>query len=92
MPGLWSRFMLIFKSKASKALDRAEDPSETLDYCYERQLEQLPKVQPRRRRRADSAKRLELQYTSMQQQVDKLDGQAREARRRRTARTSPARR
>ena len=39
--GLWQRFTMIFKSKASKALDRAEDPRETLDYSYEKQLELL---------------------------------------------------
>jgi phage shock protein A len=44
MPGLWSRFMLIFRSKASKALDRAENPNETLDYSYEEQLRQLQNV------------------------------------------------
>ena len=41
MAGLWQRFMLIFKSKASRALDRAENPNETLDYSYEKQLELL---------------------------------------------------
>ena len=42
--GLWQRFTLIFKSKANKALDKAEDPRETLDYSYQRQLELLSKV------------------------------------------------
>ena len=42
--GLWQRFSMIFKAKASKALDRAEDPRQTLDYSYERQLEMLTKV------------------------------------------------
>jgi len=79
MPGLWSRFMLIFRSKASKALDRAENPSETLDYSYERQLEQLQNVKRGIADVTTAKKRLELQYTSMQQQVDKLDGQARDA-------------
>ena len=37
-------------------------------------------------------KRLEMQYTSMQQQVEKLDGQARAGAAGRTARISPARR
>jgi phage shock protein A len=40
MPGLMSRLNLIFKSKFSKALDRAENPNETLDYSYEQQLQQ----------------------------------------------------
>ena len=79
MPGLWSRFMLIFKAKASKALDRAENPNETLDYSYEKQLEQLQKVKRGIADVTTAKKRLELQYTSMQQQVDKLDGQARDA-------------
>ena len=35
------RMSLIFRSKANKALDRAEDPRETLDYSYQRQLELL---------------------------------------------------
>ena len=36
---LMQRISLIFRSKASKALDRAEDPRETLDYSYQRQVE-----------------------------------------------------
>ena len=42
--GLWQRASMIFKSKASKALDRAEDPRETLDYSYEKQLQLLQQV------------------------------------------------
>src|ERR1700751_3891597 len=79
MPGLMSRLSLIFRAKFSKALDRAENPNETLDYSYE---EQLPQLQNVKRGIADvttAKKRLELQYTSMQQQGDKLDGQARDA-------------
>jgi phage shock protein A len=79
MPGLWQRFMLIFRAKASKALDRAENPNETLDYSYEQQLQQLQNVKRGIADVTTAKKRLELQYTSMQQQVDKLDGQAREA-------------
>ena len=33
--GFWQRFTLVFKSKANKMLDKAEDPRETLDYSYE---------------------------------------------------------
>ncbi len=77
--GLWQRFTLIFKSKANKALDRAEDPRETLDYAYEKQLELLQKV---RRGVADvttSRKRLELQIQGLAQQEAKLEEQARAA-------------
>jgi phage shock protein A len=79
MPGLMSRLSLIFKAKASKALDRAENPNETLDYSYEQQLQQLQNVKRGIADVTTAKKRLELQYTSMQQQVDKLDGQARDA-------------
>ena len=41
---LWQRFLNIFRSKANKVLDRAEDPREMLDYSYQRQLELLTKV------------------------------------------------
>src|ERR687896_54253 len=38
--GLMRRLSMIFRSKASRALDAAEDPRETLDYSYERQARQ----------------------------------------------------
>ncbi len=79
MPGLMSRMSLIFKSKFSKALDKAENPNETLDYSYEQQLQQLQNVKRGIADVTTAKKRLEMQYTTMQQQVDKLDGQARQA-------------
>jgi phage shock protein A len=79
MPGLMARLNLIFKAKFSKALDRAENPNETLDYSYEEQLLQLQNVKRGIADVTTAKKRLELQYTSMQQQVEKLDGQARDA-------------
>ena len=44
--GLMKRFSDIMKAKTSKALDKAEDPRETLDYSYERQLEMVQKRPP----------------------------------------------
>ena len=79
MPGLWSRLMLIFRSKASKALDRAENPNETLDYSYEEQLRQLQNVKRGIADVTTAKKRLELEDASLQQQMTKLDGQAKEA-------------
>ena len=76
---LWKRFTLIFKSKASKALDRAEDPRETLDYSYQRQLELLTKVRRGVADVATSRKRVELQINQLQQQADKLTAQAQKA-------------
>ncbi|MBI1349823.1 MAG: PspA/IM30 family protein [Actinomycetales bacterium] len=77
--GLWQRFKLIFKSKANKALDRAEDPRETLDYSYEKQLELLQKVRRGVADVATSRKRLELQIQGLAQQEAKLEDQARAA-------------
>ena len=79
MPGLMGRAMLIVKAKFSKLLDRSENPNETLDYSYEAQLTQLQNVKRGIADVATAKKRLEMQYTSMQQQVEKLDGQARDA-------------
>ena len=44
MAGLVSRASLIAKAKISKLLDKAEKPTETLDYSYEKQLELLQNV------------------------------------------------
>jgi phage shock protein A len=79
MPGLIGRTMLIIKAKFSRVLDRAENPSETLDYSYEAQLTQLQNVKRGIADVTTAKKRLELQYATMQQQAEKLDGQARTA-------------
>src|ERR1700753_904954 len=79
MPGLIARTMTIIKAKYSKLLDKNENPNETLDYSYEQQLQQLQNVKRGIADVTTAKKRLERQYTSMQQQVDKLDGQARDA-------------
>ena len=77
--GLFQRAHDIIEGKANKVLDRAEDPRETLDYSYTKQLELLQKVRRGVADVATSRKRLELQAQQLQQQVDKLDGQARAA-------------
>jgi phage shock protein A len=79
MAGLWQRFMLIFKSKASRALDRAENPTETLDYSYEQMIQQLQNVKRGVADVVTSKKRLELQTQSIEQNVVKLETQARQA-------------
>ena len=76
---LWQRISLIFRSKANKALDRAEDPRETLDYSYQRQLELLSKVRRGVADVATSRKRVELQVNQLEQQSTKLQGQAEKA-------------
>jgi phage shock protein A len=79
MAGLWQRFMLIFKSKASRALDRAENPTQTLDYSYEPMLTQLQNVKRGVADVVTAKKRLELQTQSIEQNVVKLETQARQA-------------
>ena len=73
------RFSTIVKAKTSKLLDKAEDPRETLDYSYEKQLEMLQKVRRGVADVATSKKRLELQAAKLEQSVTKLDSQARQA-------------
>ena len=77
--GLMQRFSTIFKAKANKALDRAEDPRETLDYSYQRQLEMLTKVKRGVVDVATSRKRVELQVNQLTSQSDKLTEQAKKA-------------
>ncbi len=77
--GLWQRFTQIFKAKASSAINKAEDPRQTLDYSYEQQLENVTKV---RRAVADVAtarKRIEMQAQQLKDQGDKLSEQAKAA-------------
>jgi phage shock protein A len=76
---IMKRMGLIFRSKANKALDRAEDPRETLDYSYTKQRELLVKVRRGVADVATSRKRVELQATQLQQQGDKLHQQAQKA-------------
>ena len=73
------RVSLIFKSKANRALDRMEDPRETLDYSYQRQLEMLTQVRRGVADVATSRKRVELQMNSLRQNQNKLEGQAKQA-------------
>ena len=79
MAGLWERFTLIFKSKASRALDRAENPTETLDYSYEQMIQQLQNVKRGVADVVTAKKRLELQTQTIEQNVVKLETQARQA-------------
>jgi phage shock protein A len=73
------RVSLIFRAKADKALDRMEDPRETLDYSYKQQVEMLTRVRRGVADVATSRKRVELQMNSLQKEIDKRDSQAREA-------------
>src|SRR6478672_4837845 len=79
MAGLMQRTMTIIKARYSKLLNRAERPSETLDYSYERQLELLQNVKRGVADVVTAKKRLQLQTQTLEQNVVKLDTQARQA-------------
>jgi phage shock protein A len=69
----------VIKAKISKLLDRAEDPSETLEYSYQKQMELLQDVKKGIADVVTAKKRLQLQAQKLEQQVVKLDTQARQA-------------
>ena len=79
MAGLMGRASTVVKAKLSKLLDRAEDPGETLDYSYEKQLELLQNVKRGVADVVTAKKRLQLQTTQLEQSLVKLDSQARQA-------------
>jgi phage shock protein A len=79
LAGLMSRTSTVVKAWISKLLGQAEDPSVTLDYSYERQREMLQNVKRGVADVVTAKKRLELQTSKLEQEVVKLDGQARQA-------------
>ncbi len=79
MPGMGGRMSTVIKAKINKLLDKAEDPSETLEYSYQKQMELLQNVKKGIADVVTSKKRLQLQQQKLEQQVVKLDTQARQA-------------
>ncbi|MBX6378212.1 MAG: PspA/IM30 family protein [Clostridia bacterium] len=77
--GILSRMSTIFKAKVSRLLDAAEDPRETLEYSYERQLELLRDVKRGIAEVVTSKKRVELQATRLRDETATLEQRAREA-------------
>ena len=73
------RFSTVIKAKINKMLDKAEDPAETLEYSYQKQMELLQNVKKGIADVVTSKKRLQLQQQKLEQQVVKLDTQARQA-------------
>ena len=69
----------VIKAKISKLLDRAEDPSETLEYGYQKQVELLQNVKKGIADVVTSKKRIQMQSQKLEQQLVKLDTQARQA-------------
>src|SRR3954464_8429456 len=79
MPGLMARASMIIKAKFSALLGRAENPNETLDYSYERQLESLQNVKRGVADVVTAKKRLQIQTQQLEQNVVKIATQARQA-------------
>jgi len=69
----------VVQAKMNKIMDRIEDPRETLDLSYEKQLTLLQNVKRGVAEVTTSKKRLELQKAKLQMNTDKLDSQAKEA-------------
>jgi phage shock protein A len=77
--GLWSRLRLLFSTKASSALDRAEDPRQVLDYAYTQQQQLLVKLRQGLVEVATSKQQLERQLKKLEARVPQLDDQAKRA-------------
>jgi phage shock protein A len=77
--GLFSRAMLVIRAKLSKLIGRAENPTETLDYSYEQQLQLLQNVKRGVADVVTAKKRLQLQTGKLEQDLVKLEEQARQA-------------
>lgn len=79
MAGFFERLKLIFSAKADKVLDKMEDPRETLDHSYERQLDLLRKVRRGVADVATSRKRVEMQMAQLNSEMQKLTASAQRA-------------
>jgi phage shock protein A len=77
--GFLDRMSTVVQAKMNKIMDKIEDPRETLDVSYEKQLQLLQNVKRGVAEVTTSKKRLELQKAKLQMSLDKLDGQAKEA-------------
>jgi phage shock protein A len=77
--GMFGRMNTIIQAKMSKVLDKAENPNETLDYSYEKQLQLLQNVKRGLADLVTAKRRLQLQHDKIQQDMDHLDAQAKQA-------------
>lgn len=77
--GILSRMSSLIKAKMSAIVDKVEDPRETLDYSYQKQLELLRNVKRGIVEVVTAKRRLQLQENQLQDNIAKLDDQARKA-------------
>jgi phage shock protein A len=69
----------IIKSKMNRILDSAEDPRETLDYSYEKQLEMLRNVKRGVVEMVAAKRRIQQQASTVQGNISRLENQAGQA-------------
>ena len=77
--GMLSRMSTIVKSKMNRILDQAEDPRETLDYAYDKQIEMLRNVKRGVVEMVTAKRRLELQANKVKENISTLEKQAGQA-------------
>lgn len=77
--GIIDRFETSLKAKINNLLNRIEDPRETLDYSYEKQLELLQQTKKGVVEVTTSKKRLQLQKEKLTLDLEKYSSQAKAA-------------
>ena len=77
--GMFSRMSTVVKSKMNRLLDSAEDPRETLDYSYEKQLEMLQNVKRGVVEMVTAKRRIQQQAAKVRENIERLDRQARQS-------------
>ena len=77
--GMLSRMSTIVKSKMNRILDNAEDPRETLDYSYEKQMEMLNHVKRGVVQMVAAKRQIQQQAAKVQENITRLEQQARQA-------------
>ena len=77
--GMLSRMSTIVKSKMNRILDQAEDPRETLDYSYEKQLEMLRNVKRGVVEMVAAKRQIQQQADKVRENVTRLEQQAGQA-------------
>ena len=77
--GMLTRMSTIVKSKMNRILDQAEDPRETLDYSYEKQLEMLHNVKRGVVEMVTAKRQIPNQANKVRENVARLESQARQA-------------
>jgi len=77
--GMLSRMSTIVKSKMNRILDNAEDPRETLDYSYEKQLEMLRNVKRGVVEMVAAKRQIQQQADKVRENVARLERQAEQA-------------